>query len=126
MGETSPGLLAVNYQVLSVSSNGSEWVKLGLRVFLALPLLLSVSSNGSEWVKLQRLKSQRMITRLSVSSNGSEWVKRKRNIWKIKAQKPFSILKRIGVGETFPDYYEIGPQEFLSVSSNGSEWVKPP
>jgi len=62
---------------------------------------LSVSSNGSEWVKLGRCRQgQQCIYHLSVSSNGSEWVKRRRDRIQARQYLSFSILKRIGVGET--------------------------
>jgi len=61
---------------------------------------------------------------LSVSSNGSEWVKLSKGIDKAAGVETFSILKRIGVGETwFIRNYKRSPH-YLSVSSNGSEWVK--
>ena len=37
----------------------------------------------------------------------------------------FSILKRIGVGETTTGASQKITAKYLSVSSNGSEWVKP-
>ena len=39
---------------LSVSSNGSNWVKLRVAWVGDEPDVLSVSSNGSNWVKLDR------------------------------------------------------------------------
>ena len=61
---------------------------------------LSVSSNGSEWVKQAVLKTHTAVMQLSVSSNGSEWVKRIGVDRDGRGGGPFSILKRIGVGET--------------------------
>ena len=115
---------------LSVSSNGSTWVKpmlqgTGISVFYAFSILeridvgetrtvadadprgsiLSVSSNGSTWVKLGVLPppgAQDPV--LSVSSNGSTWVKQRRCcVWSSTAGS-FSILERIDVGETIPRY----------------------
>jgi len=85
---------------LSVSSNGSTWVKPSTRPHTTPARLLSVSSNGSTWVKLWYVflvASFRNI--LSVSSNGSTWVKR------------FALAA-------------AGELKILSVSSNGSTWVK--
>ncbi len=62
---------------------------------------LSVSSNGSTWVKPQILAGAVWASMdLSVSSNGSTWVKLLFRVaaWKHKAT--FSILERIDVGET--------------------------
>ena len=78
LGETTRGniLLAADTD-LSVSSNGSNWVKLGLAAGLwAVVALLSVSSNGSNWVKRCIARFMRQFPKiLSVSSNGSNWVK---------------------------------------------------
>jgi len=63
-------------------------------------LALSVSSNGSEWVKLHFDQRPVLVNQLSVSSNGSEWVKQARARLIAWAVVAFSILKRIGVGET--------------------------
>ena len=41
----------------------------------ALDAPLSVSSNGSNWVKHSRTEEQHARKKLSVSSNGSNWVK---------------------------------------------------
>ena len=85
---------------LSVSSNGSNWVKLRFDAGrplarLAFSILerielgetcgvggvecarnqLSVSSNGSNWVKRAEQRCRRCGENLSVSSNGSNWVK---------------------------------------------------
>ena len=111
---------------LSVSSNGSTWVKhwrlsASFRASAAFSILeridvgetpevavlaqqrsLSVSSNGSTWVKQSSQIFQRRRQALSVSSNGSTWV------------------KRPGARRVLPDAYA------LSVSSNGSTWVKLP
>ena len=89
---------------LSVSSNGSTWVKRSVFICNAYGKKhLSVSSNGSTWVKLTRDLVDFDTVPLSVSSNGSTWVKLGEvvknyylNIW----LKTFSILERIDVGET--------------------------
>ena len=102
VGETkgAPGIYPPA-QGLSVSSNGSTWVK-PVRVGICLPppCRLSVSSNGSTWVKLTGGMKYQRQKRLSVSSNGSTWVKRFR-------------YRRFGAA-----------RHRLSVSSNGSTWVK--
>ena len=87
---------------LSVSSNGSKWVKLVLCAWQSLATLraLSVSSNGSKWVKLMLYDKPHTTVSLSVSSNGSKWVKPCYNISKYKRRQTFSILERIEVGET--------------------------
>jgi len=64
---------------------------------------LSVSSNGSTWVKLRgRANWHSALSHcLSVSSNGSTWVKRKTSLGEAFAKAlAFSILERIDVGET--------------------------
>ena len=60
---------------LSVSSNGSTWVKLRSIYFRWGCPSLSVSSNGSTWVKLLGGVTVANVAILSVSSNGSTWVK---------------------------------------------------
>ncbi len=63
-------------RLLSVSSNGSTWVKQRQAPpGSAPPHALSVSSNGSTWVKLHLLALRIDFSDLSVSSNGSTWVK---------------------------------------------------
>jgi len=63
---------------LSVSSNGSTWVKRSVwsdhGIFAGS---LSVSSNGSTWVKQGIFIVFCSSNYLSVSSNGSTWVKRR-------------------------------------------------
>ena len=80
-----------------------ERIELGETGFPVLPArqpqLLSVSSNGSNWVKRPSVRVANSVSSLSVSSNGSNWVKqsvvtRSRNIY------AFSILERIELGET--------------------------
>ena len=87
---------------LSVSSNGSTWVKpqFAREEWAGVPHL-SVSSNGSTWVKPLHGKRRLCLCDLSVSSNGSTWVKL-RGAEKVKGKDmdTFSILERIDVGET--------------------------
>jgi len=56
VGETGAGgrRLILLLDLLSVSSNGSTWVKLMSVEGALRPSLLSVSSNGSTWVKPER------------------------------------------------------------------------
>ena len=63
--------------------------------------LLSVSSNGSTWVK-QTVSQWRNhdVAFLSVSSNGSTWVKPEYHGVEVSEPGAFSILERIDVGET--------------------------
>jgi len=64
-------------------------------------LVLSVSSNGSTWVKpTAACRRQARSAALSVSSNGSTWVKRMRPFHQHTPNGSFSILERIDVGET--------------------------
>jgi len=65
-------------QFLSVSSNGSWWLKLArLERRYSLTSSLSVSSNGSWWLKLDSPEHRvAVFIDLSVSSNGSWWLKR--------------------------------------------------
>ena len=102
LGETHRrGGIGTHLRGLSVSSNGSNWVKLRFALrwmthraaFSILERIelgetagccrpvslqkLSVSSNGSNWVKLGGCRPAGAApTGLSVSSNGSNWVKR--------------------------------------------------
>ena len=69
-------LMAIGAEQLSVSSNGSWWVKPSIDNGKLASLVLSVSSNGSWWVKLSQAVALRYHLRT------------------------FSILKRIVVGET--------------------------
>ncbi len=86
---------------LSVSSNGSTWVKLHREARCLLVFgALSVSSNGSTWVKRNETTSARNFCILSVSSNGSTWVKPGGAARIQSINLAFSILERIDVGET--------------------------
>jgi len=79
VGETPTNAYAAgNMAALSVSSNGSTWVKRSRTLLAQEPVQdLSVSSNGSTWVKRSGTPAQREAKfSLSVSSNGSTWVKR--------------------------------------------------
>ena len=66
---------------------------------------LSVSSNGSTWVKLtMSRRGWWRIGQLSVSSNGSTWVKLGMELrYDARDALSFSILERIDVGETSQD-----------------------
>ena len=86
---------------------------------------LSVSSNGSTWVKLGiQHRETRIRQFLSVSSNGSTWVKPGSFSFVFSVLLPFSILERIDVGETTWALAVLMRSWGLSVSSNGSTWVK--
>ena len=52
-------------------------------------------------MKQAAVTSGRWTVALSVSSNGSEWVKRRDAADDLQQRRAFSILKRIGVGETY-------------------------
>ena len=88
---------------------------------------LSVSSNGSTWVKLTNAEVEHLRSAgLSVSSNGSTWVKHHQQICRsYRYRRSFSILERIDVGETRLYTDSKNSLATLSVSSNGSTWVKP-
>ena len=88
------------------------------------PRTLSVSSNGSTWVKLLARGGAGWRGALSVSSNGSTWVKPPPPPPPQAPPPPFSILERIDVGETQGQQPEGEGDFWLSVSSNGSTWVK--
>jgi len=86
---------------LSVSSNGSTWVKqhftaLSKRGKVPFSILERIDVGETWWVGAPGVRG----CRLSVSSNGSTWVKRR-------------------------GCEAHGGIEALSVSSNGSTWVKP-
>ena len=87
---------------LSVSSNGSNWVKRLWRWGrVGCVVLLSVSSNGSNWVKhVWGIFSNHYSCLLSVSSNGSNWVKLFFEGQSEIECGAFSILERIELGET--------------------------
>ena len=76
---------------------------------------LSVSSNGSNWVKQWRFDPWVGRGNLSVSSNGSNWVKRleRRGAGK-NGVSTFSILERIELGETIslPSDVAVGGERF--------------
>ena len=61
---------------------------------------LSVSSNGSTWVKHVGFCVWCSSGGLSVSSNGSTWVKLQAFALRRPPDMAFSILERIDVGET--------------------------
>jgi len=110
---------------LSVSSNGSTWVKPVPDPNVICSCTLSVSSNGSTWVKHGVLgtttfgqKSFSILERIDVGET-SCWYQ----CWPHRAA--FSILERIDVGETCTHPVPGGCLAALSVSSNGSTWVKP-
>ena len=69
---------------------------------MAVSVKLSVSSNGSNWVKQQPCAvRQNPLHVLSVSSNGSNWVKLNNlTLAGGTHSVPFSILERIELGET--------------------------
>ncbi len=82
-----------------------ERIDVGETIFLkhseTRRIRLSVSSNGSTWVKPDLALLQRELSaHLSVSSNGSTWVKPGPRAATVRLPKPFSILERIDVGET--------------------------
>jgi len=87
--------------------------------------VLSVSSNGSTWVKPKpQLPSIHHIFTFSILERidvGETYVGEQRS--KLK-QAPFSILERIDVGETTTRTTRRRRRRRLSVSSNGSTWVK--
>ena len=109
---------------------------------------LSVSSNGSTWVKPRATRRRAGVGQLSVSSNGSTWVKPITSLVALANRAAFSILERIDVGETkrgervhtlsvtfsILERIDVGETKNrgwtltggrnLSVSSNGSTWVK--
>ncbi len=136
---------------LSVSSNGSTWVKLvkyflditlkstfsileridvgetgpGVLYFLSRPRL-SVSSNGSTWVKLNaRSGEENLLFTFSILERIDVGETLRRPIRPPPARTTFSILERIDVGETFMERAQVNAYRALSVSSNGSTWVKP-
>ena len=88
---------------LSVSSNGSTWVKLltpegrflGEYAFSILERI-DVGETSS-----LRPRTSSVHRSLSVSSNGSTWVKLAAGLAPTWPVWPFSILERIDVGETF-------------------------
>ena len=114
----------LDLHALSVSSNGSTWVKHQQRGEHADDGHLSVSSNGSTWVKLcsgscsdANPTTFSILERIDVGETPTAPVGQAERI-------PFSILERIDVGETYqPARGHAGGR--LSVSSNGSTWVKP-
>jgi len=87
---------------------------------------LSVSSNGSTWVK-QRSKRWRSPRRwtFSILERIDVGETRAVQLEDLEPAQSFSILERIDVGETlqFALALVIFPR-ILSVSSNGSTWVK--
>ncbi len=112
---------------LSVSSNGSTWVKPRLAARAAARQRLSVSSNGSTWVKLPAHRTLQawahafsILERIDVGETNAV-----KSIPHTGQTPSFSILERIDVGETSPGRGWRPAPARLSVSSNGSTWVKP-
>jgi len=92
---------------------------------------LSVSSNGSTWVKLRNFfPLWKYFHNLSVSSNGSTWVKHYAYRTNQEAKDAFSILERIDVGETPRALQTTTPAsafsilERIDVGETSSERVK--
>ncbi len=110
---------------LSVSSNGSTWVKPMVRRADLMAQDLSVSSNGSTWVKLaasSRMPSMilpfSILERIDVGETATVSASVRMSC------SSFSILERIDVGETGGCFVKCDFHGQLSVSSNGSTWVK--
>jgi len=86
---------------LSVSSNGSTWVKLSTR---GVSDVARLPFSILERIDVGETSAQTTVTwtrsRLSVSSNGSTWVKPVRQHLGWQRHESFSILERIDVGET--------------------------
>ena len=97
----SLGHTPVRINSLSVSSNGSTWVKLASG---------GTKSPGSETFSILERIDVGETTQASASTRASILT--------------FSILERIDVGETFEMEYIFALVNDLSVSSNGSTWVK--
>jgi len=133
---------------LSVSSNGSTWVKRFLcstylvsgQTFSILEridvgetrALLRPHPHRVSFSILERIDvgettgfspTRSCPSKLSVSSNGSTWVKQPDATGRTPQRRAFSILERIDVGETTLSFV-MGRAPPLSVSSNGSTWVK--
>ena len=86
---------------------------------------LSVSSNGSTWVKLRQVvnslpsrSSFSILERIDVGETSDSLMS------SCFYYNAFSILERIDVGETPQELKVNNHKEKLSVSSNGSTWVK--
>jgi len=144
---------SIPHEHLSVSSNGSTWVKQkpqahpGPRLNRPFSILERIDVGETPLARprpsaltppfsiLERIDvgetgvgamHRRHRRHLSVSSNGSTWVKRySSNVAATRRPCTFSILERIDVGETEPGGARRGGAPVLSVSSNGSTWVKP-
>jgi len=69
-------------------------------LYIFITTNLSVSSNGSTWVKQLHPQAEPTSQCLSVSSNGSTWVKLESGRLTASREIAFSILERIDVGET--------------------------
>ena len=86
---------------------------------------LSVSSNGSWWVKLNRkIEVSQNLLPFSILKRIVVGETKIRLYLLVLTLHSFSILKRIVVGETYYTRTHYDRQLRLSVSSNGSWWVK--
>ena len=87
--------------VLSVSSNGSTWVKPRTPF---LDLYVRATFSILERIDVGETQVEMLISspadELSVSSNGSTWVKQPHESQNEHSKQTFSILERIDVGET--------------------------
>ena len=100
VGETMTKLAKIATKILSVSSNGSTWVK---------PNCTHLNASAYEAFSI--------LERIDVGETGGG------RRGKIESFSTFSILERIDVGETaFSQDVRLDVR--LSVSSNGSTWVK--
>jgi len=87
---------------LSVSSNGSTWVKqASARHLQSEPCPFSILERIDVGETSRELPLQQHRHGLSVSSNGSTWVKPSGGPSGMAYPWTFSILERIDVGETF-------------------------
>ena len=93
--------MPASWRQLSVSSNGSNWVKRALapheaRWGVPFSILERIELGETGRSRLQQPPSPQ----LSVSSNGSNWVKPHAASVQLQASCAFSILERIELGET--------------------------
>jgi len=110
---------------LSVSSNGSTWVKQRLPARRLLPHTtfsilerIDVGETSRSGLSAEEIKQTfSILERIDV---GETYAGRCSNL----TRTPFSILERIDVGETGGDNGDTLGRKHLSVSSNGSTWVK--
>src|SRR5437660_6833901 len=92
---------------LSVSSNGSNLIRLPHSYLARKSRALSVSSNGSNLMRHSVGNHTPCTASLSVSSNGSNLMRHRVELHQMYDHESFSILKRIEPHATLPLLFSL-------------------